>query len=643
MCGIAGYHRHPNNHDLNPAPLLEAMGEAIVHRGPDGGATWFDDDMGMVHRRLSIIDLSDAGTQPMVSHSGRYVMVFNGEIYNYRTLRAELERQGHIFVSQTDSEVLLTLFELKGEACLQELNGMFAFAIWDRTAKQLFMARDRLGKKPLYYFEHGRDFAFGSEIKAMVPLPFLKRELRFDAVKDFFFYQYVPDPKSIYKHIHKLPPGHWMTWSAEQGIKLQRYWQLSFGNQLGLSESQIAEDLYNLIDDAVKLRMVSDVPLGAFLSGGIDSSLVVGLMAHHSDRPVTTCAIGFDSKQHDEVHYARQVAELFGTDHHEFTVNENIAESFEHITGFLDEPFADASYIPTYFVAKLARQKVTVALAGDGGDENFAGYSKYVTDQIENQMRGWIPSPVRKGVLPWLGNMAGALPGAMGRKGSTLLSTLASEPDQSFFNTNSFFRPQVWDRLVQGELKRETAGYDPAELTRQFYQECDADDHLSKILYTDINTYLPGDILTKVDRMTMANSLEARAPLLDYRVVEMAAAIPSRLKLKGKEKKHILKHCASNLLPDDILYRKKMGFSVPMAQWLSGPLAYTLTNLQQDSHVGYLDQGFVSELFQLHQSGKTQNTQELWAVSAFMKFFASLDSNQVLRVSKNSGVTEVSI
>lgn len=633
MCGIAGYHRNPNNHDLNPTPLLEAMGEAIVHRGPDGGATWFDDDMGLVHRRLSIIDLSDAGTQPMVSHSGRYVMVFNGEIYNYRTLRAELERQGHIFVSQTDSEVLLTLFELKGEACLQELNGMFAFAIWDRTAKQLFMARDRLGKKPLYYFEHGRDFAFGSEIKAMVPLPFLKRELRFDAVKDFFFYQYVPDPKSIYKHIHKLPPGHWMTWSAQQGIKLQRYWQLSFGNQLGLSESQIAEDLYNLIDDAVKLRMVSDVPLGAFLSGGIDSSLVVGLMAQHSDRPVTTCAIGFDSKQHDEVHYARQVAELFGTDHHEFTVNENIAESFEHITGFLDEPFADASYIPTYFVAKLARQEVTVALAGDGGDENFAGYSKYVTDQIENQMRGWIPSPVRKGVLPWLGNMAGALPGAIGRKGSTLLSTLASEPDQSFFNTNSFFRPQVWDRLVQGELKRETDGYDPSEITRQFYQECDADDHLSKILYTDINTYLPGDILTKVDRMTMANSLEARAPLLDYRVVEMAAAIPSRLKLKGKEKKHILKHCASNLLPDDILYRKKMGFSVPMAQWLSGPLLSASQKTKSGNRT-LIDNAFngaaITQLLDVHAAGNTQYTQELWALLAFTRWQKNLEKQTEL-------------
>ena len=623
MCGIGGYIRHMGNHALNPEPLLDAMGQAIYHRGPDGGATWYDDHIGLVHRRLSIIDLSEAGTQPMVSHSGRYVMVFNGEIYNYRVLRAELEAQGEVFYSQTDSEVLLTLYEKKGEACLQDLNGMFAFAIWDRHTRQLFMARDRLGKKPLYYFQFGQDFAFGSEIKAMVPLPFLRREIRYDAVKDFFFYQYVPDPKTIYKDIHKLPPGHWMTWSEDKGIRLQRYWQLSFGHQLGLSETQIAEDLYNLIDDAVKIRMVSDVPLGAFLSGGIDSSLVVGMMSQHSDRPVTTCAIGFDSKQHDEVQYARQVAELFGTDHHEFTVNENIAESFEHITSYLDEPFADASYIPTYYVAKLARQKVTVALAGDGGDENFAGYSKYVTDQIENRMRRLIPGPVRTGVLPWLGAMAGTLPSTLGRKSQSLLTTLATDPERSFYTTNSFFRPNLWERLVQGDLKKETAGYDPAELTCKLYRECDAEDHLSKILYTDIHSYLPGDILTKVDRMTMANSLEARAPLLDYRVVELAASMPSRLKLKGQEKKHILKRSAARLLPNDILYRKKMGFSVPMSQWLNGPLSNALESallVNQDATTSSFNSKAVKRLIDDHKSGHKQHTQELWALLAYQQW-----------------------
>lgn len=615
MCGIGGYIRHGGNHDLDPVPLLEAMGQAIFHRGPDGGATWADDHIGLVHRRLSIIDLSEAGTQPMVSHTGRYVMVFNGEIYNYRTLRAELEAQGQVFHSQTDSEVLLTLFELKGEACLQDLNGMFAFAIWDRQARQLFMARDRLGKKPFYYFEHGSDFAFASEIKAMAPLPFLRREIRYDAVKDFFFYQYVPDPKTIYKDIHKLPPGHWMTWSADKGIRIQRYWQLSFGHQLGLSETQIAEDLYNLIDDAVRIRMVSDVPLGAFLSGGIDSSLVVGMMAQHSPIPVTTCAIGFDSKQHDEVDYARQVAELFGTDHHEFTVKENIAESFEHITRFFDEPFADPSYIPTYFVAKLARQKVTVALAGDGGDENFAGYSKYVTDQIENQLRQCIPGFARRGALPWLGQLVGAVPGTLGRKGSSLLSTLATVPDQSFFTTNSFFRPALWDSLVQGDLKKETEVYDPAEITRHFYHECDADDHLSKILYTDINTYLPGDILTKVDRMTMANSLEARAPLLDYRVVEMAASIPSRMKLNGKNKKHILKKTASELLPGQIIDRKKMGFTPPVRDWIK-ELGRNHSGLIEETN------GLYSSFYYSGSNDPQLNQHETWSSMVFNQWMA---------------------
>ena len=366
--------------------------------------------------------------------------------------------------------------------------------------------------------------------------------------------------------------------------------------------------------------MVSDVPLGAFLSGGIDSSAVVGLMAGHTNKPVTTCAIGFDSKRFDEVHWAKKVAEQFKTDHHEFTVKDNVADSLGSIARFFDEPFADPSFVPTYFVSQLARQKVTVALAGDGGDENFAGYSKYYIDQVENRLRGLFPAVLRHNLFPGLARLAGMVNTGPTRKARSLLGTLALDPDEAFFITNSFFRRDVWNDLVTGELKRETHNYDPADITRAHYQNADTDDHLSRILYTDIKTYLPGDILVKVDRMSMANSLETRAPLLDYRVVEYAAQIPAALKLHGKEKKYILKKAFERMLPEDILYRKKMGFSVPLAQWLRQELKSTVEQLLLIPNSGvsnFFDPAGIRNLWQKHLAGDDQFTQELWSLLAF--------------------------
>ncbi|WP_339800264.1 asparagine synthase (glutamine-hydrolyzing) [uncultured Marinobacter sp.] len=620
MCGLAGFLRTPGTPERDAhKQWLEQMGQTIVHRGPDAGAVWLDDDAALVHRRLSILDLSEAGTQPMVSESGRYVIVFNGEIYNFRELRDELVAEGHQFRTGTDTEVLLTLYDVSGPECLQRLNGMFAIAIWDRAAKTLFLARDRLGKKPLYFYESGGHFAFASEIKALAPLPFVKREIRYDAVRDFFAYQYVPDPKTIYKNIHKLPPGHWLITDG-QNSRQEQYWDVSFRSPSSASPQELEEGLYDLIDDAVRLRMVSDVPLGAFLSGGVDSSAVVGLMAHHASGPVTTCSIGFDSKRFDEVVWAKQVAQQFGTDHHEFTVRENVADSLTEIARFFDEPFADPSFVPTYFVSQLARQKVTVALAGDGGDENFAGYSKYRTDQIENRLRGYFPGAIRHNLFPRLARMAAMINSGPTRKARSLLGTLAQEPDEAFYTTNCFFRPDVWNALVIGELKRETQGYDPADITRTHYRRADTDDHLSRILYTDIKTYLPGDILVKVDRMSMANSLETRAPLLDYRVVEYAAQIPSALKLHGKEKKYILKKAFSKMLPEDILYRKKMGFSVPLAEWLRHEIRSLANQILTDTDGGLaqcFDMDKVNTLWQAHLSGDDRHTQELWSMVAF--------------------------
>lgn len=620
MCGFAGFLRSPAvpNRDAH-REWLEGMGQAIIHRGPDAGGVYLDDHVGLVHRRLSIIDLSDAGTQPMKSANGRFIIAFNGEIYNFREIRKSLEAAGRIFSTGTDTEVLLQLFEQKGFGCLDDLNGMFALAIWDTRTQKVFLARDRLGKKPLYYYEAGGHFAFASEIKALLKLPFLKRQVRPDAIKDFFAYQYIPDPKTIYTNVHKLPPGYWLQTNGKK-TELHQYWDVSFAPVAPRSLQDIEEGLYELIEDAVRLRMISDVPLGAFLSGGVDSSAIVGLMAGQSVRPVTTCSIGFDSERFDEVKYAKQVARQFKTDHHEFTVRENVADNLAGIARFFDEPFADPSFVPTYFVSQLARQKVTVALAGDGGDENFAGYSKYRTDQVENRLRCLFPGPFRRSVFPGMAQIAGSMNNPILRKAQSLLGTLALEPDQAFFRTNCFFRQSVWDNLVRGKFKQDINDYDPGEITRHYYHQADSEDHLGKILYTDIKTYLPGDILVKVDRMSMANSLETRAPLLDYRVVEYAAQIPSVLKLHGKEKKYILKKAFSKMLPDDILYRKKMGFSVPLADWLRNEIRPTAETFLLSPNSGlsqYFDREKIRKLWLDHQNGDSQFTQELWSLLAF--------------------------
>ncbi|WP_445426522.1 asparagine synthase (glutamine-hydrolyzing) [Alishewanella sp. HL-SH06] len=626
MCGIAGF-SIPAKHEANhTAQLLQAMGSAIAHRGPDASSTWFDQDFALVHQRLSIIDLSNAGTQPMHSACGRYVIVFNGEIYNYQALKKQLIDLGEQFSTLTDTEVLLKLYQRQGKECLALLNGMFSFVIWDMQLKEVFLARDRLGKKPLYYYQHDQQFAFASEIKALLKLPFVSKKVRQDAVKDFFFYQYIPDPKTIFENVHKLEPGHYAHFSLEGDQKITpiKYWNLRFNATVGRSEKQISDELFSLVNDAVKLRMVSDVPLGAFLSGGIDSSAVVGMMAKHSKTAVTTCAIGFDSEKFDEVTYARKVANLFGTSHHEYTVKETVTANFEQISRYFDEPFADPSFIPTYYVAKLARQQVTVALAGDGGDENFAGYSKYVVDQTEQQLRQRIPAGIRQTLLPPLAKLAGISSATPFRKARSLLTALTASPDEAFFVTNSFFNAELWRYLVTGPFATNTADYRPAELTCAHYQQAEADDHLSRVLYTDIKTYLPGDILVKVDRMTMANSLEARAPLLDYRVVEFAAAIPSMLKLYGKEKKHILKHSLKKLLPEDILYRKKMGFSVPLAHWLSHELRPVAERLFYQANSGLaqcFDLAKVQGLWQRHLAGDHQFTQELWSMLMFEQWW----------------------
>ncbi len=617
MCGIAGFTRFFDA--TGDVSSLLRMGERIAHRGPDAHGEYLDDGIGLCHRRLSIIDLSSAGNQPMFSEDGNLVIVFNGEIYNFLELRKELEQKGYRFKTRTDTEVILALYQFEGPRCLDKLFGMFAIALWDKQKQELFLARDRLGKKPLYYYHDQKRFIFASEIKSILEIESVPREIRHDAIYDFFVYQYVPESKSIFKNIDKLKPGHYLTIN-KHGMKVKQYWDVSFKAQSTSNEEEIADGLRDIIETCTKQRMISDVPLGAFLSGGVDSSGVVALMANNSEKPVVTCSIGFDSKKYDEIQYAKQVAEQYHTTHHELTVKENILDNMQHIASFFDEPFADQSLVPTYFVSQLAKTKVTVALAGDGGDENFAGYSKYSVDQIENNLRNKVPGFIRENVFPpFVDPLQKSHVRALKRAG-TLLNAISKSPAEGFYLTNTFMTDAMWNRLANDNLKRELDGYHPSTISMQFYNDADADDHLSRVLYTDIKTYLVGDILVKVDRMSMANSLEVRAPILDHRVVEYAASIPSSLKLQQKEKKYILKKAFERYLTPEILYRKKMGFSVPLAQWLRTELKAVAEEKLFQAENGVSNYFKITEIKTIwleHQQGIRDHSAALWSLLMF--------------------------
>jgi len=621
MCGIAGFTQF-NNH-FGDEKTLESMGDAIFHRGPDAGGTYLEKHIGLSHRRLSIIDLSESGNQPLVSHDQQYIIAFNGEIYNFLELREKLKKQGYPFKTHTDTEVILALYEKMGTDCLKEINGMFAFAIWDKAAQSLFIARDRIGKKPLYYYPKDNDVVFASELKAMLTLDTIPREICLDAMYDFFAYQYVPDPKTIFKNIFKLEPGYYLTVNAD-GIKKQQYWDISFKHQSQLSEDELKHDLQKMINNCTTSRMVSDVPLGAFLSGGVDSSGIVATMAKNSKSPVTTCSIGFDASQFNETEFALKVAEQYQTKHHELTVHQNVKDNLEHIVRFFDEPFADPSLVPTFFVSQLARQKVTVAIAGDGGDEVFAGYEKYSIDHIENRIRNLFPAFIRKTAFPPLAKFAAKFNCRLCNKATTLLNTLSLNPDMGFYLSNAQITDAIWDKMVTSKTQAALDGYHPSTITTNFYQKSDGPDHLSKILYADMKTYLPGDILVKVDRMSMANSLEVRAPILDYTLMEFATTIPSNYKFKSGEKKYILKEAFKQDLPDDILYRRKMGFSVPLAQWLRAEIKDLAENVIFNSKGGlsdYFNMQYIHDLWNQHQTESNDNATVIWSMLMFQMWW----------------------
>ena len=629
MCGIAGFSQF--HAPVGNESTLKTMGDAIYHRGPDAGGEYLEEHIGLSHRRLAIIDLSDVSIQPMRSHDEQYIIAFNGEIYNFLELRQELAAQGYPFQTQSDTEVILALYAKEGVECLQKLNGMFAFALWDKKAQSLFIARDRIGKKPLYYYQKNNDIAFASELKSLLTIDTIPKKIRVDAVYDFFAYQYIPDPKTIYQDVHKLEPGHYLT-IDKQGITKKQYWDISFAKTTDASEADLKAELQTRAKACTEQRMVSDVPLGAFLSGGVDSSGVVALMAkiaeEKNEKPITTCSIGFDEEKFDETKFAAMVAEQYKTDHHKLIVKENVEDNLEHIVGFFDEPFADPSLVPTFFVSQLAREKVTVAIAGDGGDEVFAGYEKYAVDHLENKLRDKIPTWARKNILPSLSKVAAGVNINLFQRASSLLHSLSVDPAMGFYISNSFIKDTTWQSLVNDETKAALKDYHPSKQTTDYYEKCDGKDHLSRILYTDIKTYLPGGILVKVDRMSMANSLEVRAPILDYTIMEFAAALPSQLKFhvsEGKtEKKYLLKEAFKDYLSDDILYRKKMGFSVPLASWLRNELK-TITEDRLLNRTEGLCQFFkqeqIAKLWYEHKNLKKDNATVLWSMLMFQMWW----------------------
>ena len=620
MCGIAGFVEqtaagngaHGTEARAERARVLDQMCRVIRHRGPDDQGTLVADGVALGMRRLSIIDLV-GGHQPLSGCGGAVSIVFNGEIYNFHELQRELAARGHQFHTQSDTETIVHAYEEYGPACVEHLRGMFAFAIWDARARKLFIARDRLGKKPLYYMLTPRGtLVFGSELKSLLEHPEATREVHPEALDAYLTFGYVPDPLCILRGVRKLPPGHYLTY-ADGRLALTQYWDLQFeADEERRRVEDYLEELRALLDEAVRIRLVADVPLGAFLSGGIDSSAVVGLMARHTDRPVKTFSIGFNEDSYNELKYARVAAKHFGTEHHEFVVTPDICRLVDELAWHFDEPFADSSALPTYMVSKLAREHVTVALSGDGGDELFAGYTRYVVERQRDKFAR-IPRAVRQNLMRPLSRR---LPhGAWGRN---FLHNVSLEGAERFLDSVSVFtrltKQSLYTPAFRAQLKDE--GLASARF-RFLAGRVHTNDPLDTLLYLDSKTYLPGDILTKVDRMSMAVSLEARAPLLDHKLVEFVTRIPAALKLRGLETKHIFKRAIADFVPAEILHREKQGFGVPIQQWINEQLRAEMHDTLTDARArarGYVEPRYVAQLLSEHERGRRDHATPLWAL-----------------------------
>lgn len=611
MCGIAGL---VDRGHAARAALVQRMTDVLAHRGPDGEGIHVDGSVALGHRRLAIIDLT-TGAQPMASADGKTWITFNGEIYNFKVLRGELEAQGHRFKTTSDTEVILAAYEAWGVECLSRLRGMFAFGIWDGKRRRLFLARDRVGIKPLVYAWDGRRLLFASELKAILQNPSFPRELDWEALRDYLTFLYVPSPRTIFRGIRKLPPASYLVFDLDRGEPdVRRYWDLQFIPHRNRSEADWIDGLCWHLEDAVRCHLVSDVPVGAFLSGGMDSSTVVALMAR-TGGPTRTFSIGFDEEDFDELSYARLVARRYGTDHYEFVVKPDAMEVLPRLAWQFDEPFADSSALPTYYVSKITREHVTVALSGDGGDENFAGYLRYAQALALHDRLDHLPGLL---VRP-LFRLAGRLR-PTGARGQAYLELRGKDPIGRYFQMVTFRRSATLRRLLTAEAQAQVA---PEVTPASFYKLAEQggmDDYLSTLQYLDVRTYLPEDILTKVDRTSMLVSLESRVPLLDHVLMEFVATIPSDLKLQNGTGKMILKRAMANDFPAETLRRRKMGFGVPLGAWFRRDLEeYTREMLlgRRTRERGVIEPKAVTQLLEEHHVGKRDQSSQIWSLLCF--------------------------
>jgi len=616
MCGIAGIFYPATPKPVDPARIT-AMADVQAHRGPDGSGVWTAPGVGLGHRRLSIIDVAGS-PQPMASADGALTVTYNGEIYNFAELRTELQAMGAVFATKGDTEVLLHGWAAWGPAMLERLNGMFAFALHDSRRQCLFLARDRLGVKPLHYVElSDGGLAFASELKGLLAHPLLRRSPDIRAVEDFMAFGYVPDDACLVEGVKKLPAGHSLLIERGKPVPApSRWWGVDFSRRATGSTRALQEELLARLRDAVTSRMVADVPLGAFLSGGVDSSAVVAFMAEASKRAVKTCTIGFDEAGLDERAYATAIAKRFATEHRERVVAADDFALIDTLVGAFDEPFADASALATYRVCQLARENVTVALSGDGADEALAGYRRYKFQAAEERVRGLLPSAIRSGVFGTIGRLypkADWAPQPLRAK--TTLLALAEDGAEAYARSVGVTTPALRAKLFTAEARRALGGHRAEDRYIRSMRDAPARDALDRAQYADFQHWLPGDILTKADRTSMAVSLEAREPLLDYRLVEFAATLPASMRLRGGQGKWLMKKAMERYLPRDILYRPKMGFVTPISAWFRGPLVNEAAGLARSRVLagsGWFDPAAIERLAADHRAGRAEHGRTLW-------------------------------